>query len=150
MALCSASFSNEGKLALHHGVAYIQKVRFFSGFLLCATLFAQQGHPLTGTWSGDYGLSPSDRTPITLVMNWDGKNVTGQINPGPDAVPLKSVIVDVPTWTIRLEADMKDKSGKTVHIRAEGHLDALGSYHRTITGSWQQGSAAGDFKITRD
>jgi hypothetical protein len=83
-------------------------------------------------------------------MNWDGKNVTGQINPGPDSVPLASVYVDVPTWTIRFEADMKDASGKPVHIKAEGHLDNLGSYHRTITGAWHQGSANGDFKITRD
>jgi hypothetical protein len=83
-------------------------------------------------------------------MNWDGKNVTGLINPGPDSVPLSSVYVDVPTWTIRIEADMKDSSGKPVHVKAEGHLDNLGSYHRTITGTWRQGSSNGDFKITRD
>jgi hypothetical protein len=85
-----------------------------------------------------------------MVLNWDGKNVTGQINPGPDAVPLTSVFVDPSTWTIRMEADMKDSSGKAAHVVAEGHLDDLGSYHRTITGSWRQGNAKGDFKITRD
>ena len=117
---------------------------------ICAAAFAQQGHPLTGTWSGDYGLSATQRNPVTIVMNWDGKNVTGQINPGPDSVPISSIYVDVPTWTIRMEADMKDPAGKPVHIKAEGHLDGLGSYHRTITGSWRQGAANGDFKITRD
>jgi hypothetical protein len=112
--------------------------------------FAQQGHPLTGTWSGDWGLSATQRNQITFVLNWDGKNVTGQINPGPDSVPLASVFVDPATWTVRIEADMKDTSGKMAHITAEGHLDDIGSYHRTIMGTWRQGSAKGDFKITRD
>jgi hypothetical protein len=115
-----------------------------------ALALAQQGHPLTGIWSGDWGLSPTQRNQITLVLNWDGKNVTGQINPGPDSIPLQSVFVDPTTWTVRFEADMKDGSGKMVHVAAEGHLDDIGSYHRTIAGSWRQASAKGDFKIARD
>ena len=107
--------------------------------------FAQQGYPLTGTWSGDWG-TPTQRHQITLVMNWDGKNVTGLINPGPDSIPIASVVVDVTDWTIRIEADTKDK----VHISAEGKLEDLGSYHRTIKGSWTQGTTKGDFRITRD
>jgi hypothetical protein len=115
---------------------------------ICA--LAQQGHPLTGTWSGDWGLAAGARDQITLVLNWDGKNVTGQINPGPDSAALSNVNVDVSNWTVRFEADMKDASGKSVHVAAEGRLDNLGSYHRTIQGSWRQGSDKGDFKITRD
>jgi hypothetical protein len=45
---------------------------------------------------------------------------------------------------------MKDGSGKIVHVTTEGRLDDIGSYHRTIAGSWRQGNAKGDFKITRD
>ena len=113
------------------------------GLILALALacFAQQGHPLTGTWSGDWGASAAQRHQITLVLNWDGKNVTGLINPGPDAIPIKSVAVDVSTWTIRIQAE---------GISAEGKLEDLGSYHRTITGTWQQGAAKGDFKIARD
>src|SRR6478609_4822458 len=80
-------------------------------FALC--LFAavpglgQQGHPLTGTWSGDWGTSPTQRNKITLVMNWDGQKVTGIVNPGPDSFPIGSVYVDVTNWTIRVEADSK-------------------------------------------
>lgn len=121
-----------------------------AGLFLAVFAYAQQGHPLTGTWSGDWGLSATQRNSITFVLNWDGKNVTGQINPGPDSVPLSSVFVDPTTWTVRIEADMKDSSGKTVHVAAEGHLDDIGSYHRTISGVWRQGAAKGDFKITRD
>ena len=117
--------------------------------LICLALavlgFAQQGHPLTGTWSGDWGASPTQRTQMTFVVNWDGKNVTGIINPGPDAIPISSVYVDVTNWTIRIEADAKG-----THISAEGRLEDIGSYHRTIKGTWHQGTVAGDFRLTRD
>jgi hypothetical protein len=113
---------------------------------ICAPVFPQQGHPLTGTWSGDWGATSTQRNQITFVMNWDGKNVTGLINPGPDSIPIASVFLDVSNWTVRIEADTKNK----VHISAEGKLEHLGSYHRTIKGSWMQGSTKGDFKITRD
>jgi hypothetical protein len=113
-------------------------------------VLAQQGHPLTGTWIGDWGPASGQRTAITLVMNWDGKNVSGLINPGPDSIPLGSVSVDYATWTVRIEADTKDASGKPVHISAEGKLEDLGSYHRTLKGTWQQGAAKGDFRLTRD
>lgn len=115
---------------------------------LAFTAWAQQGHPLTGTWSGDWGPTATQRTPLTVVLNWDGKNVTGLINPGPDAIPITSVFVDVSTWIVRIEAESKD--GKPVHISAEGKIADLGSYHRTLTGTWQQGSVKGDFKLTRD
>ena len=116
------------------------------GLAAAAIAFAQQGHPLTGTWTGDWGASATERHQVTLVMNWDGKNVTGLMNPGPDSVPLTSVSVDVTSWTIRIEADAKDRT----HISAEGKLQDLGSYHRFISGNWSQGAAKGDFKITRD
>jgi hypothetical protein len=112
--------------------------------------FAQQGHPLTGTWSGDWGATPAQRTSVTFVMNWDGKNVTGVMNPGPDSIPIASVYVDYATWTVRIEADAKDGSGKPAHITAEGKLEDLASAHRIIRGTWQQGGSKGDFKLTRD
>ena len=117
---------------------------------LAFACLAQQGHPLTGTWSGDWGPTATQRNPITMVMNWDGKSVTGLINPGPDGIPIKSVFVDVSNWTVRIEAEGKDASGKPLPIMAEGKLEDLGSYHRTITGTWEQGAVKGTFKITRD
>lgn len=108
--------------------------------------FAQQGHPLTGTWTGEWGPSATERHQVTVVMNWDGKNVTGLFNPGPDSFPISSVAVDFANWTVRIEADSKDKT----HIKAEGKLEDIGAYHRFITGTWQQGNVKSDFKLTRD
>ena len=111
--------------------------------------FAQQGHPLTGTWNGDYGPSPTQRTQVTIVMTWDGKEAKAVINPGPDSSSTV-VTVDVTTWTVRFEADMKDASGKPAHVLVDGKMDDIGNYHRTISGTWRQGTANGTFKLTRE
>ncbi len=111
---------------------------------------AQEGHPLSGTWTGDWGPTGTQRHHVTLVMQWDGKQVSGTLNPGPDAVPLASVFLDVTNWTVRIEADTKDQSGKPVHLAAQGQLKDIGSYHRQIAGTWHEGSAQGEFTLTRD
>jgi hypothetical protein len=113
-------------------------------------LAAQEGHPLTGTWSGDWGATAEKRTRITLVMTWDGKSIAGTINPGPEAMTLGRVTVDYAKWTVRIEADGKDSSGKPVRVLADGKIDALGSWHRTLSGTWTQAGAKGAFKLTRD
>ena len=110
---------------------------------------AQEGHPLTGTWSGDWGPSATSRTHITMVMAWDGKTVTGTINPGPASVPVPTILLDVTNWTIRFEATAKGATAAD-RIAVEGKIDDLGSPHRTIAGSWRQGAAKGTFKLTRD
>ena len=117
--------------------------------LVCAAVVAraQEGHPLSGTWAGDCGPQHSH---VTVVMAWDGKNVTGTINPGPDAIPIGSVGLDVTNWAVRIEADGKDSTGKAAHILAEGRIEDLGSYHRRIVGTWTQGTVKNDCRLTRD
>ena len=117
---------------------------------IAAGVIAQEGHPLTGTWSGDWGPSAIQRNHLTLVMSWDGKNISGILNPGDNAVQIPSIFLDVTNWTVRIEADAKDQSGKAVHITAEGKLDDIGSYHRKLSGSWTQGTTKGDFRLIRD
>lgn len=119
-------------------------------FLACVGALAQEGHPLTGTWAGDWGPTPTQRNHVTFVLNWDGKNVTGTLNPGPNAVSIANVYVDWANWSVRIEADTKDQTGKPVHIAAEGRVEDIGSYHRKIAGTWSQGAIKGDFRITRD
>ena len=123
----------------------------FVVFLTCqVTASAQFGHPLKGSWSGDWGTSKEKRTRVLLELHWDGKEVTGTINPGPDAVPLKRTTVDVSTWVVRFEAEGKDASGKPVPYVIDGKLENLGAYYRFISGTWTQGGVKGDFRITRN
>jgi hypothetical protein len=129
---------------------FFQSLRLSACLVFVVSAVAQEGHPLTGTWSGDWGPTPTERHHLTIVMNWDGKNVTGMINPGPDATPITSVFVDLPSWTVRIQASGKDPSGNPARIEAEGKLEDLGSAHRKMSGTWSQGTSKGDFRITRD
>jgi predicted membrane metal-binding protein len=123
---------------------------FLVGLMLTVAALAQEGHPLTGTWYGDWGTSQSQRTQITVVMSWDGKKVNGIIDPGPDSAPLTVATLDSTKWTVHLEADRKDASGNPVHIVADGKLENIGSYSRTLNGTWTQGTTKADFKLKRD
>ena len=122
-------------------------VAVVAGLLVAMALpgFAQEGHPLSGTWSGDWGTEGGERNHLTVVMSWDGSAVNGLINPGPNSMELTSVRVNPADWTVRIEA-----SGSGGEIAADGRIDDLGSAHRTISGTWRQGGATGDFQLTRD
>jgi hypothetical protein len=111
--------------------------------------FAQEGHPLAGTWAGDWQAGRDRRTRITLVMNWDGKAVGGVVNPGPDAIPITQVVPDWSTWRLRIEAETTGKS-TPVHVRAEGQLHDIGSNHRRIVGTWTQEGVSGPVTLTRE
>ena len=56
--------------------------------LLAAPALAQFGHPLKGTWSGDWGPTKDNRTRILLELHWDGKAITGTINPQSSATAM--------------------------------------------------------------
>ena len=113
-------------------------------------MLGQEGHPLTGTWHGDYGTSPTQRTQVVFLMHWDSKKVEGKVNPGANAIPLKVATLDASKWMVHFEADMKDAAGKPMPMVFDGKLDNIGSYNRIITGTWTSGAQKGDFKLTRD
>ena len=117
---------------------------------LSAPAAAQEGHPLSGSWHGDWGTSASQRTPVLFYLKWNSKEIEGTINPGPHAIPIKVAALDASNWTVHFEADSKDASGNPVHIVIDGKLNDIGSYHRTISGTWMQGGVQADFKLTRD
>ena len=119
-----------------------------AGFAL--PMLAQEGHPLTGTWHGDYGASLAQRTQMVFLMHWDSKKVDGKVNPGANSTPLKVATLDASKWMVHFEADMKDQAGKPMPMVFDGKLENVGSYNRTITGTWTQGAQKGDFKLTRD
>jgi hypothetical protein len=128
----------------------IQRATIIALAFFAVAAFAQEGHPLTGSWHGDWSPSAGQKNRIVMALKWDTKNVTGTLNPGPRSAPLKVVTLDADKWMVHFEADTKDQAGNPVHVVADGKLDNIGSYNRTITGTWTQGTVKGDFKITRD
>ena len=113
---------------------------------LGVSAWAQEGHPLTGSWHGEWHPSADQKIPIFIYMKWNSKTVEGTINPGRNAVPLKVADLNASNWTVHFEADTKDQK----HIVIDGKLDNIGLYNRTITGTWSEGPMKGDFKLTRD
>jgi hypothetical protein len=126
-----------------------------AGFALAATVSAQEGHPLVGSWHGDWALGDAGRRDLTLVVDYtaDGADVAGIANPGYDHASLRNIQLAIPKptdWNVRFEIDLKDKTGKVTRYLAEGKLEKIGSDRRTLSGTWSAGGAKGDFKLTRD
>jgi hypothetical protein len=53
------------------------------------SLAAQEGHPLKGSWLGDWGAG-SARNQVFVVFDWDGKVISGAINPGTETIVVKN------------------------------------------------------------
>ena len=136
--------------------------------LAWTSVLAQEGHPLKGTWVGYWGPTSTAQSRIVVVMDHDGKTVSGVFNPGPNAVPLKVARLDItsgtpspkrgvpailPIFKVHFEVDAKDAKGNPVAIVAEGIMHNTALPNRWIEGTWTQTSggnaAKSEFKITR-
>ena len=125
-------------------------VLIFSSLLAVVPVLAQEGHPLVGSWHGDRGEPSAKRSPITLIMDWDGKQLTGVVNPGFEHMNLQNAKLNAKDWTVHFEVDSKDSAGKVIRCLVDGKIDKLGSDRRTLTGTWNCGTTKNDFKLTRD
>ena len=125
---------------------------------------AQFGHPLKGSWSGEWRQNASTEHRILLEFNWEGKYgvnpeggiLTGTLNPGPNSAPMKNIKLTPPSggvanadagWELHFEADTKDDDGKAVKVVVDGFMENIGAYKRFITGTWQQGGMKGPFRV---
>jgi hypothetical protein len=117
--------------------------------LVGATAVAQEGHPLKGSWLGTWGPSKMHSNDILIVMNWDGKAITGMINPGTDNIPIKNATLNPEGWLVHIEADAKDKAGPINYV-IDGKIEGLAFHNRSVTGTWKsQRGESGPFKISR-
>jgi hypothetical protein len=100
---------------------------------------------LTGTWVGDW---QSRRLPIRHVTSRPKGTAKhyGTIDPGPNAARIGSVIVDVSTWTIKINAD---RTNVNAHIVVDGRLAEIGSANRKMSGTWSEGSGTGPVTLAR-
>jgi hypothetical protein len=124
--------------------------RVLVAFLLSSALGAQEGHPLVGSWHGDRGTGRTNRSDITVIMDWDGMQLSGVVNPGFEGMRLQNAKLTPKDWSLHFEVDSKDPSGKLTRCMVDGKIDRLGSDRRTLAGTWVCGSVKQDFKLTRD
>ena len=110
---------------------------------------AQEGHPLKGSWLGTWASNAALGDNILMILDWDGKAITGMINPGTDNIPIAKASLDPKGWMVTLEADAKDKSGATVHYVIQGHIENLELPTRSIVGTWSSPGGKGAFEASR-
>lgn len=124
-------------------------IPLFTGFFFALPTIAQEGHPMSGVWVGDWGLSAQQRNRVVIVLEWEDTELSGTINPGPNAIPLKVATADPADWSLHAEADATDTNGQPTSWVIDGKIDDLGTYNRSIEGSWKVGNQQGTFSITR-
>ncbi len=111
---------------------------------------AQEGHPLKGSWLGTWAGNKALGNDVLIVMTWDGKNITGTINPGTDNIPIKSATLNPEGWLVHIEADAKDKAGNLLTYTIDGKIENLPLASRSITGTWKDNKGGtGAFRIGR-
>jgi hypothetical protein len=81
-----------------------------------------------------------------MVMQWDGKQITGVINPGPKSLTIKEGQLDPDGWKVSIAAE--SKTGQKVTF--EGSLAELGSYHRHVDGTWKEGGRSYSVRMVRE
>lgn len=139
------------------------------GLIVCLALvaipaLAQFGHPLKGSWSGEWRENASTEHRILLEFKWEGKYnsnpeggiLSGTLNPGTDSAPLANLKLTPPPggvanadapWEVHFEAEIKDAAGNPVKVVVDGFMENLGAYKRFIHGSWKQGDRKGPFRV---
>jgi hypothetical protein len=118
--------------------------------LVAIPAVAQEGHPLKGSWLGTWAGNKTLGNDVLVVMTWDGKNITGTINPGTDNITIKSATLNPEGWLVHIEADAKDKQGNPLSYTIDGKIENLPLANRAVTGTWKDnrgGTVA--FKIGR-
>jgi len=116
---------------------------------LAVPIIAQEGHPLKGSWIGVWESNAQHGNDVLMVLNWDGKAVTGIINPGTDNIKLDRVTLDPAGWKVHIEADAKDKQGAAIRYVIDAAIQQLEMTNRVMTGTWTSQRGRGKFEMRR-
>lgn len=108
--------------------------------LSAGTAIAQEGHPLKGSWIGEWSGNSALGEFVLIVMDWNGEEVTGMINPGTDNLAMDNVDLDPSDWSVTIEA-----GGYTI----DATIQSLELPSRALVGSWRGPGGRGDFEIVR-
>ena len=110
---------------------------------------SQEGFPLKGSWLGTWESNRTLGDDLLLILDWDGKSISGMINPGTDNIPVKKASLDPDGWKVEIEADAKDKSGAAEHYVIEAHIENLQLPNRSLVGTWRSEHGHGKFEASR-
>ena len=110
---------------------------------------AQEGHPIKGSWLGNWEGNEVHGDFVLLVMNWDGEKISGIINPGTDNIEITSATLNPDGWVVQIQATDEDAQGGPVHYEIEGRIQNLELPDRSIVGTWKHERGSGAFEVSR-
>jgi len=109
--------------------------------LIAGSLFAAD--TISGTWTGEWGPNTFERSEVVAELKYDGKMVTGTINPGSAPVTISKGTFNEKTGVLHLEAEGRGRGDAKNHYVIDGKLDK-----GKITGTWKYEKGNGDFAIS--
>lgn len=111
-------------------------------FLLAvpASALSQEGHPFDGTWRGTLRAESGETRERVVIMDYNGVEIEGMIDPGPNSIPIESAELDASNWLLQVEAE---------GIEFEGTLKEIGARDRYMEGTWREDGEEYRFRLTR-
>jgi hypothetical protein len=123
-------------------------VALIASLLAAPWAFAQEGHPLKGSWLGSWESNETHGENVLLILDWDGESITGMINPGTDNISVSRASLNPEGWVLTLEAEGQS-DGERVHYVIEGRIENLELPNRSIVGTWKNQRGGGAFDVSR-
>jgi hypothetical protein len=115
-------------------------VLLVSTLTFAAVASAQEGHPLKGSWIGEWKGNAKLGDFVLLVLDWDGSKVSGVINPGTDNLTITEASLNPTDWTVHIEAGGYELDGK---------IEKLELPARMVVGTWKSADGNGALEIVR-
>ena len=108
--------------------------------LLATMSFAQEGHPLNGSWSGERMVDGKPSRVLLVMELHRDQTISGYVLENGKKSALQDVVLHTDDWSVSFALEQGYK--------VEGTIGELGSQRqRTITGTWTDGSELGEFHV---
>jgi hypothetical protein len=121
----------------------------FATAIVSLPLSAQEGHPVKGSWIGVWEGNETHGDDVLVIMDWDGREISGVINPGTDNIEITEATLDPDGWVLSIEARGENDDGDEITYTIEGSIMDLELPNRYIVGTWRSNEGRGDFEIRR-
>ena len=110
----------------------------------CSSATSSSADPLSGTWTGQWGPTPSRQTDVTVALKWDVTTLHGTVDPDRMPFELSKASFDPKTNSITMELDGPNSRGQTVHYVIEGKVSG-----NAMSGTFDRAGEKGTFKIRK-
>jgi hypothetical protein len=91
---------------------------------LAATVIAQEGHPLTGSWSGSRTVDGKNSRILMVMELARDQTISGYVMEQGKRVAVESVTLDPQTWTVTFSLAASDTG---IHYKVEAAFEDMGS-----------------------